>query len=198
MRSTKGKRREEILEAATKLFSEHGYQDTDIQAIADAIDVGKGTIYLYFPSKEALFFATVNRAMTLVEAFVRKRVISAKDTVSLLKEIVRAYVEFFRKHPHFVELFVQERAVFRFRNECSYMQKKEEREAKWAALFEKLLTQGKLRFKNIPRIISTIHQLFYGVIFTNIFQTDEASFETRMNEGIDMMLFGILLPEEVV
>ena len=195
MRCAKGKRKEGILEAATRLFSECGYQNTDVQAIADAVGLGKGTIYLYFPSKEALFFAAVDRAMSQVEAFVGKRIGSASDTVSLIKEIVRAYVDFFRKHPHMIELFVQERAVFRFRKSGSYQQKKEEREAKWTRIFEKLLLEGKLRFKNIPRIINTIHQLFYGVIFTNIFQADEASFETRMTEGMDMILFGILLPE---
>ena len=81
------------------------------------------------------------------------------------------------------------------RGECSYKQAKEERDAKWTKLFEKLLAEGRLRVTNIPRIINTINQLFYGIIFTNIFQTDEASFETRMNAGIDLILYGILLPE---
>lgn len=198
MKSIKGHRREELLEAATKLFSERGYQNTDVQAIADAIEVGKGTIYLYFPSKEALFFAAVNRAMTQCEEFVKSKALTAKEHISLIKEVVRAYVEFFRKHPHFVELFVQERAVFRFRKECSYYQKKEERTSRWTALFEKIFIAGKLRFQNIPRIISMLHQLFYGIIFTNIFETDESSFENRINEGIDMILYGILLPEEKV
>ena len=74
MKSTKEERREAILESATMLFSERGFQNTDVQAIADAIGLGKGTLYLYFPSKEALFFAAVNRAMGQVETFVRRRI----------------------------------------------------------------------------------------------------------------------------
>ena len=37
-------RREEILDAATKLFAEHGYADTDTQQLADKLGVGKGTL----------------------------------------------------------------------------------------------------------------------------------------------------------
>lgn len=195
MKSAKEKRRKDILEHATRAFSEFGYQEADVQKIADSSGVGKGTIYLYFPSKEALFFATVQHAVENIELFVKKNVQSQGSTVDLLKSIVRAYVEFFRKHPHVIELFVQERAVFRFRNECSYYQKKE-RDERWRRLFEQLEREGRLRVKNINRIISTINQLFYGIIFTNIFQVDEASFEIRLKEGIDMILYGTLLPEE--
>ncbi len=195
MKAAKGKRKEQILGAATRLFSELGYQDTEVQKIADASGVGKGTVYLYFPSKEALFFATVQRAIEQVERYVKEKMRKDGTSVDLLKSIVRAYVEFFKGHPEVIELFVQERAVFRFRNECSYNQKKKERNEKWAKLFERLEGEGKLRVTNIPRIVNTINQLFYGVIFTNIFQIDEASFETRLNEGIDLMLYGTLLPE---
>lgn len=47
-------RRREILTAATHLFREHGYDATSVQAIATRADVAAGTVYLYFPSKEAI------------------------------------------------------------------------------------------------------------------------------------------------
>lgn len=198
IRGEKEKRRDEILAHATRLFSEGGYQETEMQMIADSLGKAKGTIYLYFPSKESLFFATVQRAIDLTEAFVKRKVQKEGSSVDFLKSIVRAYVEFFRKHPEFIELFVQERAVFRFRRDGSYLRRKKERDEKWTKIFEQLAREGKLRFSNIPRIVSTINQLFYGVIFTNIFQIDETSFETRLNEGIDMILYGTLLPEGVL
>ncbi|MBZ0185165.1 MAG: TetR/AcrR family transcriptional regulator, partial [Candidatus Obscuribacterales bacterium] len=45
------KRIEEILDAATAQFAQDGYQSTDVQDIADYLNVAKGTIYHYFPSK---------------------------------------------------------------------------------------------------------------------------------------------------
>lgn len=50
-------RRREILEAATELFRRRGYDVTTVQAIAAGAGVAAGTVYLYFPSKEAILDA---------------------------------------------------------------------------------------------------------------------------------------------
>ncbi len=47
--------RNRILEAAQEAFSETGYDQTTMEAIAQKLDVSKGTLYLYFKSKEELF-----------------------------------------------------------------------------------------------------------------------------------------------
>lgn len=50
-------RRREILDAATHLFRERGFDLTAVQAIAGRAGVAAGTVYLYFPSKEAILVA---------------------------------------------------------------------------------------------------------------------------------------------
>ncbi|MDP9068715.1 MAG: TetR/AcrR family transcriptional regulator [Actinomycetota bacterium] len=50
-------RRREILDAATQLFRERGFDVTTVQAIAGKAGVAAGTVYLYFPSKEAILVA---------------------------------------------------------------------------------------------------------------------------------------------
>jgi AcrR family transcriptional regulator len=47
-------RRREILEAATRLFRERGFDETAVQAIAAEAEVAAGTVYLYFPSKDSI------------------------------------------------------------------------------------------------------------------------------------------------
>jgi AcrR family transcriptional regulator len=44
--------RERLFRAALKLFAERGYQETTVEAITEAADVGKGTFFNYFPTKE--------------------------------------------------------------------------------------------------------------------------------------------------
>src|SRR5208283_3694275 len=44
--------RERIFRAALKLFAEHGFFETTVEEITEAADVGKGTFFNYFPSKE--------------------------------------------------------------------------------------------------------------------------------------------------
>lgn len=53
----------EIVEAALHLFAERGYAATKLEDVAVAAGIGKGTIYLYFPTKEELFRAVVRQAV---------------------------------------------------------------------------------------------------------------------------------------
>ncbi|HWQ78024.1 MAG TPA: TetR/AcrR family transcriptional regulator, partial [Anaerovoracaceae bacterium] len=48
-------KRDRILDAAYDLFIGKGYWDTKIIDIADAAGIGKGTVYEYFESKDAIF-----------------------------------------------------------------------------------------------------------------------------------------------
>jgi AcrR family transcriptional regulator len=58
-RRRKHARPQEILEAALAVFAEKGFAAARMDAIAARAGVSKGTIYLYFPSKEAVFKALV-------------------------------------------------------------------------------------------------------------------------------------------
>jgi AcrR family transcriptional regulator len=62
-RRRKDARPEEILEAALDVFVERGYAAARLDEVATRAGVTKGTIYLYFPGKEALFKAVVRRIL---------------------------------------------------------------------------------------------------------------------------------------
>jgi len=53
------KRPQQILNAAIELFRDRGYEATRLEDVADEAGVSKATIYLYFDSKEDLFFALI-------------------------------------------------------------------------------------------------------------------------------------------
>jgi AcrR family transcriptional regulator len=54
-------RRAQILDAALRLWTRHGFDATSVEAVAREAGVAKGTIYLYFATKEALFAAAAER-----------------------------------------------------------------------------------------------------------------------------------------
>lgn len=58
-------RREEFLSTAQALFTQHGYEETTISAIIQAVGVSKGAFYHYFSSKEELLDAIGQRHATL-------------------------------------------------------------------------------------------------------------------------------------
>ncbi len=53
----KTKRRDQIVEAAAQVFAQKGYSGAVVADIAIQANIGKGTVYEYFKSKEDLFFA---------------------------------------------------------------------------------------------------------------------------------------------
>jgi len=58
--------RERLVEAASAVFAELGYEGASIQAIAAAADITSGTIYRHFESKAALLLEVVQRAVHAV------------------------------------------------------------------------------------------------------------------------------------
>ncbi len=53
--------KEKIIQAAIESFSQSGYDRTKMEDIAKRLGLGKGTLYLYFKSKEDLFIAICER-----------------------------------------------------------------------------------------------------------------------------------------
>jgi AcrR family transcriptional regulator len=55
-------RRRQLLDAGTRLFAEHTFEEISMRQIAEAAGVSKGLLYHYFPSKTELFTAAVEEA----------------------------------------------------------------------------------------------------------------------------------------
>src|SRR4051794_16321034 len=99
--SLEARRREEILETAAKLFAKLGYSGTDTQILADELEVGKGTLYRYFPSKEELFLATVDRVMRKLRTEVDASIENLADPLDRISRAVRTFLEFMAQNPDF-------------------------------------------------------------------------------------------------
>jgi len=69
----KQRTREQIVEAAMRLFNDRGYQATTIADIASAADVAPRTFFSYFPSKEAVVFHHVDRDLDGLASALRER-----------------------------------------------------------------------------------------------------------------------------
>lgn len=92
-------RRSEILQAATQLFRERGFETTTVQAIASKAGVAAGTVYLYYPSKEALLGALVDDFEAgLVERFaeIAEDVLNEEDAtgeIASYQEVVERLID---------------------------------------------------------------------------------------------------------
>ena len=77
-------RPQELLDAALALFAEKGYAATRTEEVAQRAGVSKGTLYLYYPSKEELFKAVVRSNLTTLIAEGQEAAGSFEGTTSEL------------------------------------------------------------------------------------------------------------------
>jgi AcrR family transcriptional regulator len=192
----KSRRREEILACAARVFARHGYPGTDVQAIADAAGVAKGTVYLYFASKEELFLAAVDQGMKQLRAFVDAAVAGIGDGLERISKAVLAYLRFFSEHPERVELLILERAEFRDRRGSTYFAYREDGKCRWHNLLCELITAGRVRDIPITRIDDVISDLVYGTMVTNHFSGRHKPLEEQARDILDVTFHGILSESE--
>jgi AcrR family transcriptional regulator len=98
-------RREEIIDAAEKVFFEKGVAVSTMDEVAQAAELSKGTLYLYYKSKEDLVLAVVLRGMDIMYEMFQKVVSTGEPTITRIKNLGDAYYDFFRKHRNHFRTF---------------------------------------------------------------------------------------------
>lgn len=189
-------RREQILEAATKLFAKHGFADADTQLLAEKLGIGKGTIYRYFPSKEDVFLAAADRVMRKMRAEIDESIRGIEDPFEQIGTAIRSYLIFFANNPDFAELLMQERAQFKDRKEPTYFKYREANLERWRSLYRKLIAEGRIREMPVERITNVLGDLLYGTMFTNFFTGRRKDPDVQAREILDVVFHGILSDSE--
>jgi AcrR family transcriptional regulator len=192
----RARRREQILDAAARLFAQHGYTGTDTQLLVDHLRVGKGTIYRYFASKQALFLAAVDRVMRRLRERIDSRVVSIEDPLERIARAVHEFLGFFADNPEYVELLMQERAQFKDRKKPTYFEHREANIERWRALYRLLIADGRVRNVPVERITDVMSDLLYGTIFTNYFASRNRPVADQARDVLDVVFNGILTASE--
>ena len=188
----RSERRQRIIEAAARLFAQLGFAGCEMERVASELGIAKGTLYLYFPGKQDLFFACVDLGMQQMQGVVRDAAATATEPFEIIGRAIRAYLAFFDEHPHYVELLIQERANFKDRKRPTYFEYRDANRGPWRQFYAELVAAGKLR-DDIPieRMLDTLGNLLYGTMFTNLFIGRTVSLDEQYNAIYEIALRGI-------
>lgn len=104
----KEERRQSILKAARSAFFEEGFHRATVDTVAERAEVSKGTVYLYFDSKETLLAALLLEGLsTLVDQLAAA---SSSDSElpadARLRLIGEVYLRFFQEEPQYFRLLM--------------------------------------------------------------------------------------------
>src|SRR5580704_10742209 len=77
--------RERIYRAALRIFAQRGYLDTTVEDITEAADVGKGTFFNYFPTKEHVLATYGDERLAAIEVALKKARSAKHSVLAVLK-----------------------------------------------------------------------------------------------------------------
>ena len=95
----KQQRRSEILQAAEKVFFTRGFEKSTMDDIAEQAELSKGTLYLYFKSKEDLHMAVARKAIGLLNSITASAGKVQGNALEKLVHMGRACIDFSNSHP---------------------------------------------------------------------------------------------------
>jgi TetR/AcrR family transcriptional regulator len=98
-------RKEEIIDAAQRIFFEKGLNAATMDEIAEAAELSKGTLYLYYKSKEDLYLGVMVRGMDALYRMCENIITSDNSIVQKLVEFFDSYKKFFHTDRNFFRMF---------------------------------------------------------------------------------------------
>ena len=87
--------REKLLSASKSLFSERGFDAVTIDEITETADLGKGTFYYHFGTKDQLIKELICDVLGELEQAIKEKAKSSNDLHRLLDNIILAHIDFF-------------------------------------------------------------------------------------------------------
>ena len=143
------RRREELIQAASKVFAEKGYHQATIRDISKASNLGPGTIYNYVKKKEDILYLIYNKLTTTLTQSLVEIIKKNDDPLDQLKEALKKQIEIVWDNQDLILLMYQETAAL----DKESMHNILKRESGYVGLIEEILERG--REKGLIKSIDT-------------------------------------------
>lgn len=103
-------RRQDLMDAAVRVFKDKGIARTTVSDITTAADVAKGTFYLYFDSKDQLLGALKERFVDEILAHANSQYerVGREDWWGLVDSVIESWTDFMLERKDMIEVVMQE------------------------------------------------------------------------------------------
>jgi TetR/AcrR family transcriptional regulator len=99
-------RRNDIIDAAERIFFSRGFAGASMDEVAEEAELSKGTLYLYFKSRDDLQFAIFMRGSDILMKMMNRQLKTGGDGYSNLLALAEAFIRFSREYPDYFNLFM--------------------------------------------------------------------------------------------
>lgn len=156
--------RDRIMTVAIRLFSQEGIDAVTVDQIAEAADVGKGTIYNYFQTKEDIVVAFIVGVERKVQAELGRFTRSNKPVHSVLTGFLLHQFRLKARYREFVRVFLGHMFLHREQFIPYMVEMQKVVDPPLEALFRSLQDRGKIRSDvSLPELIMAFKTMHLGI-----------------------------------
>lgn len=98
----------ELLAAARRIFAEKGFHEATVDAIAEVAGVAKGTVYLYFPSKRAAYWAALEHDVAEMVEETQRQVQATEGIENKIRTFIGFKIRYFDENRDFFKIYYSE------------------------------------------------------------------------------------------
>ena len=163
-------RRDSIIEAAQSLFEQNGFVETTVDQIAAMAELGKGTIYSYFKSKDEIYIAILEKKLDLLEQKMKEAVVNPKSATDALYALYDAFIEYHRDRKGFIDTLlaqVEDQILYRLGGVVGGLKSKA---SVWMEIVGNTIQWGVERGEFGPVDVERISKTIVGMILGLIIQ----------------------------
>ncbi len=105
----KQRRRDDIVSVARRLFFEKGFREATIDDIARLTELARGTIYLYFENKEAIYATVMEEGLDLLNKHIMTSYDPKADALTNLLAGHDAFIKFHDNYPEYYNVMTMDK-----------------------------------------------------------------------------------------
>lgn len=182
--------RERIFRSALDLFAQKGFSETTVEDITNAADVGKGTFFNYFPSKDHILLAFGEMQLARLREAVEEARQTNEPLPKFLRSLTTRMTEEPARNPDLIRVL-----LLAFLSNPDVRQAMLDLQTRVLALHSEMIQLGQERGeirKDLPPI--EIAQVFRQVIFGTLLIWSlygDASLQSRMDSAFEIVWTGL-------
>ena len=187
-------KRESILAASLKVFSEKGFHNAKIEEIAQVAQVGKGTVYEYFQSKNQLFQEMLKEGMTAFDRAMEACLQQEDSVKGKLKVIIRQSIQLGHDYRPLAKVALLEGTVIEESIREWMISSYIKRVRRIEAIIQEGIDKGEFRLSK-PKLFTSLFYAAMGGLHSPFMEEDLSleGTEELVEQIIDILYHGIAL-----
>ena len=184
----------ELLEAARRVFGKKGFHAATVEDIATAAGVAKGTVYLYYRSKQEVYWAALEHGITELHNEIQGRLTAEETAEDKVRAFITIKIRYFETNRDFFRIYFSELGSG-FSHPAQMPPQFEQMYLQQARLLEATLQQG-IQDKSIREIRAdtaavAISDLIRGIIVQRLLGWSKKDVESDVSFVFDLVWRGI-------